>query len=228
MVTKMKRTLSTLLALTLAATSCNDSSLNTLPKKTLEDKITTIEILPEIQSPYQNEIAKYSVKYGIPQELFKEVIRAESDFDTYAVSSKGAKGLTQLMPGTIKDLGVKDPFDPNENINAGAEYLKRMYNIFKAEKGIERWKFAVAAYNAGAGHIIDCQKIIDAANTGKDNVTITTRYRKPRTFTNISGFKGLTNYEWDSIAQVLPRVTRKDSTETINHVKKIFSRYNQQ
>lgn len=93
---------------------------------------------------YDNIIITASLKHGIDSSLIKAVIRAESDFDKHAVSSKGAQGLMQLMPETAKDLAVKDSFDPQENIHAGVRYLKRQLNNFRNDVPL-----ALAAYNAG-------------------------------------------------------------------------------
>lgn len=89
-------------------------------------------------------VSRASTRYNLPQELIKAVIKAESDFQTRAISSAGAQGLMQLMPSTAKELGVKNPFDIRENIEGGARYLKKMLDIFSGN--LEQ---ALAAYNAG-------------------------------------------------------------------------------
>ncbi len=97
---------------------------------------------------YIKERARYYArKYGIPENLFLNLVKAESNFDPKAVSSKGAKGLCQLMPDTAKMLGVKNIFDVDENLEAGARYLKMLYEKYKD------WKLALAAYNAGSGAV---------------------------------------------------------------------------
>lgn len=93
---------------------------------------------------YDRIIIRAARKHGVDNTLVKAVIRAESDFDRNAVSTKGAQGLMQLMPETAKDLAVKDSFDPHENINAGVRYLKRQLNNFQNNVPL-----ALAAYNAG-------------------------------------------------------------------------------
>ena len=93
---------------------------------------------------YDKIIRQAARKHGIDSTLIKAVIRAESDFDKNAISTKGAQGLMQLMPETAKDLAVKNSFDPHENINAGVRYLKRQLNNFQNNVPL-----ALAAYNAG-------------------------------------------------------------------------------
>ncbi|HTS29588.1 MAG TPA: lytic transglycosylase domain-containing protein [Bryobacteraceae bacterium] len=82
-------------------------------------------------------------KYGLPRKLVHSVIKAESGFQTNAVSPKGAIGLMQLMPATSSELGV-DPNDPVQNVDAGARYLRDL--LLKYDGKL--WH-ALAAYNAG-------------------------------------------------------------------------------
>jgi tetratricopeptide (TPR) repeat protein len=84
---------------------------------------------------------------GLPWNLLMAIIKTESNFDPRAVSSRGAKGLMQLMPGVCKDYDVKDPFDVKQNIQAGAGYFRWLFDRFKDVK------LAMAAYNAGPGRV---------------------------------------------------------------------------
>ena len=93
---------------------------------------------------YDNLISEASQRHGVSFPLLKAIIKAESDFDPKAVSKKGAKGLMQIMPENFKRLGLKDPFNPSENIDAGARYFKQMYDRFKGKLAL-----SLAAYNAG-------------------------------------------------------------------------------
>jgi hypothetical protein len=89
-------------------------------------------------------INKYSLAYGVDPALVRAVMRNESGFNSQAVSPKGAQGLMQLMPGTAAQMGVRDPFDPEQNIAGGVGYLRHCLDRFGHNVPL-----AVAAYNAG-------------------------------------------------------------------------------
>lgn len=84
---------------------------------------------------------------GVEPALFEALVAAESGFDPKALSPKGAMGLAQLMPATARALGVADPFDPGQNLRAGARYLAQMLTKFRDPA------LALAAYNAGPGAV---------------------------------------------------------------------------
>ena len=83
-----------------------------------------------------------AAKNGIPEAMFLRLVQQESGWNPGAVSSKGATGLAQLMPGTAARLGV-DASDPQQNLDGGARYLRMMFDRFGS------WRLALAAYNAG-------------------------------------------------------------------------------
>jgi hypothetical protein len=88
-------------------------------------------------------------RHRLSEELITAVISVESNFDHAAVSQKGARGLMQLMPATASIMGVRDPHDPDENIDAGASHLRAMLDTFKGDLPL-----ALAAYNAGEQNVI--------------------------------------------------------------------------
>ncbi len=89
-------------------------------------------------------VQTYSDEYQLDPELVHALIRAESGYNSRAISSKGAMGLMQLMPGTARALAVEDAFDPAANIAGGTRYLRMMLDEFEG-----RLEFALAGYNAG-------------------------------------------------------------------------------
>ncbi|UCF70780.1 MAG: lytic transglycosylase domain-containing protein [candidate division WOR-3 bacterium] len=95
---------------------------------------------------YDHIIKHYCQLYDVDDELVKLVIRKESEFNPRAVSRSGAIGLMQLMPETARSLGVKDPFNPRENIKGGVKYLGHLLDLFG-----EDLELALAAYHAGPG-----------------------------------------------------------------------------
>lgn len=89
-----------------------------------------------------------AMRYKLSRRLLEAVIEVESSFDRYALSSKGAQGLMQLMPDTARDLGVRDVWDPADNVDGGARYLRQMLDRFD-----QNLTLALAAYNAGPGAV---------------------------------------------------------------------------
>ncbi len=111
------------------------------------------------QIPYAPEIRAAALEAGIDPLLLASLVRAESNFRPDAVSRAGAMGLTQLMPATAKSLNVADPFDPAENLRAGAKYIGANLRIYG------RVDLALAAYQAGKGAVRAAGGIPDSPTT---------------------------------------------------------------
>jgi len=97
---------------------------------------------------FDSIITSCASEFGVDKSLVKAVIHAESGYNPNAVSSKGAAGLMQLMPGTAQDLKVADSFNPTDNIRGGVRYLKFLLDTFKGNVTL-----ALAAYNAGLARV---------------------------------------------------------------------------
>jgi hypothetical protein len=121
-----------------------------IKKYTTKRSVRKIKNEPEVEEYDLEEIIEfYSNDYGVPTALVKAVIKAESNFDPYAVSWCGARGLMQLMPTTAIDMQVTDSFDPTQNIGGGVQYLARMLELFNHDL-----ELALAAYNSGPGNVL--------------------------------------------------------------------------
>jgi soluble lytic murein transglycosylase-like protein len=98
---------------------------------------------------YDRHIEDAAMANGISSDLIRAIIAVESEFDAYAVSSKGAQGLMQLMPFTARRFGVNNSFDPRQNIFGGAQYLRFLLDMFAGDVTL-----AAAAYNAGENAVL--------------------------------------------------------------------------
>jgi soluble lytic murein transglycosylase-like protein len=103
---------------------------------------------------YDSLISEFSKKYRVDFALIKAMIRAESGFNPFAVSRKGAKGLMQLMPETASRMNVSNSFNPRENIEGGVRYFKYLLSLFKDDL-----RLSLAAYNAGENLVGELRSI---------------------------------------------------------------------
>jgi hypothetical protein len=118
-----------------------------------------LPVMPSDSSPerfnrYDTYVREASRLYQVPEELVRAIIKCESDYDPRAVSPTGAQGLMQLMPATALRMGVRDAFDPRENILGGTRYLRVLANAFNGSL-----ELTVAGYNAGEAAVIRYQGI---------------------------------------------------------------------
>ena len=99
-------------------------------------------------APFEASITEHARRERVAADLVRAVIQVESAFNPIAVSSKGAMGLMQLMPATATELGVVNPFDPDQNIRGGVAYLRQLLDRYDGNV-----ELALAAYNAGIGNV---------------------------------------------------------------------------
>jgi membrane-bound lytic murein transglycosylase F len=158
-------------------------------------------------SPFIKAAAK---KHGFDWRLISAQIYQESHLNPRAKSPAGAKGLMQLLSSTARSLGVKDIYNPVENINAGVQHLKKLYDLFDGADGTDRLLISLAAYNVGQGHIGDARRLAVKMNLDPNS--------------------------WESLAKTLPllrlRKYYKNSkygycrgTEPVRYIKQILIYY---
>ncbi len=109
-----------------------------------EEIFTSVPPVEVSQEPFGDLIRSAAKRYSVDVDLITSVIAAESNFDPQAISRRDARGLMQLLPATAARLGVKNIFDPQENIEAGTRYLSDLLQVYKNDLAL-----TLAAYNAG-------------------------------------------------------------------------------
>jgi soluble lytic murein transglycosylase-like protein len=101
-----------------------------------------------VREQFEPLIREHAARHTLRVELVRAVIQVESGYNPRARSPKGAMGLMQLMPATARQLGVRNPYDPSENIGGGCAYLRQLLDRYSGNE-----ELALAAYNAGSGAI---------------------------------------------------------------------------
>ena len=120
-------------------------------------------------------IVMAAARHNVDPNLVRAVVKQESNFNSNAVSRKGAMGLMQLMPSTARQLNVKNPFDPEQNVDAGVRHLKQLLENYGGDVSL-----ALAAYNAGSGAV--------ARNSGVPHYAETQNYVRKITNLYYGGF----------------------------------------
>lgn len=111
-------------------------------------RTTTPVATSSVRERYEPLVQEHSARHSLRPELVRAVIQVESGFNAFATSPKGAMGLMQLMPQTARELGVRNAYDPAENIRGGTAYLRQLLDKYAGNE-----ELALAAYNAGSGAV---------------------------------------------------------------------------
>lgn len=179
------------------------------PSTRAEKGITTKTV-----SPYDPIFKKYAAQLGWDWRMLAAMAYQESKFAINTRSHRGAMGLMQVMPGTARVYGIENLLDPESNVKAGTQHLKRLQNMFRKQglEGEELVKFTLAAYNAGEGRILDCRNFAASRNADCS--------------------------KWDEIVNIIPlmreesildevsvKLGKFQGTETIAYVDNIMSLY---
>jgi soluble lytic murein transglycosylase-like protein len=123
------------------------------------------------QDEIDASIVMAAARHNVDPNLVRAVVKVESNFNSNAVSRKGAMGLMQLMPSTARSLNVKNPFDPEQNVDAGVRHLKQLLENYNGDVNL-----TLAAYNAGSGAVARSAGVPHYAETQKYVRRITNLY----------------------------------------------------
>jgi len=139
----------------------------------------------DLKRLYHPIVQRVAEKHRVDPELIHAIIRAESDYDSFALSLKGAMGLMQLMPETAAQYGVRNVFDPAQNIEGGTKYVKDLIKLYNGQT-----KLILAAYNAGQEAVRKYGGTIPPYQETRDYISrIMAKYNKAVTRTTLPAFK---------------------------------------
>jgi hypothetical protein len=156
--------------------SVNDLKVSCVPAPSSTATAGTAGALTGKQNDYSEIIARYSSRYGVDPDLVHSMIATESAFNPNAVSPKGAQGLMQLMPATASRYGVRNPFDPEENISGGIRHMRSLLDMFAGYE--DSLKLSLAAYNAGENLVQRLGRVPAIPETNEYVRSILQRYGK--------------------------------------------------
>jgi soluble lytic murein transglycosylase-like protein len=142
----------------------------------------------DLRRIYDPVVRKVARAHSIDPELVHVIIRAESNYDVFAISDKGAMGLMQLMPATAMQYGVKNVFDPAQNIEGGVLYIKDLVKLYKDPT--KQTQLVLAAYNAGQEAVRKYKGIPPYPETKAYIAGIMRTYKKPSVRTGNPLYKG--------------------------------------
>lgn len=166
------------------------------------------ELIVEWNGRYDSLFVHYARRYGLDWRLVKAQAIAESSLNPRARSPAGAMGLMQFMPATWTEWGEGDPYDPEASIRAGCRYMSHLYGCYgEIPDDTERYKFALAAYNAGRGNINRALTLARGCSFAEWDA----QGRPPGDWQT-----------WRYASAYLPEVTGRHAVETLGYVSKIM------
>jgi len=172
---------------------------------------TTRYVAPEKSRAFDDLIDEHASRHGIRKDLVRAVIQVESGFNPRAISNKGAMGLMQLMPATARQLGVANPFDPDQNVRGGVAYLRQLLDRYDGDE-----RLALAAYNAGPGAVDSHGQTVPPYSETRDYVSKVKKLAGSRAATSSSSTGRTRIYR---IVEVIDgrEVTRYTDTAPADH-----------
>ena len=156
--------------LVLSDRKINDGAMTYLVPEAPGIRATTPTADATLREEFEPLIREHATRYALRVELVRAVIQVESGYNPHARSPKGAMGLMQLMPATARQLGVRNAYDPAENIGGGCAYLRQLLDRYGGNE-----ELALAAYNAGSDAVKRHGNAIPPYRETRDYVTKVSR-----------------------------------------------------